>query len=532
MDPFDLIGDEGRGSEDIIMLSIHPHKLIFSKEMKNDGEILCRWCLYPVKDAHFNCKDCSFSLHKSCADDVVRKWSYHRWTSINEDEDGCNKYFMKNMRMDAIIEVYYCCICGEIVSESHPSYVCRDCDMFLHKSCVSDLPREVKHVFHRKHLLFLLSNCKRYDTCDLNGAFVYYCKCCTLTLDIKRALQRLPLCLQEPENHKHQFIPFMRSEYSFPCDACGPRIENFGSSGESFLCTICHIIVHDDCISRPHTINILHHDHPLTHTFFFLLKDEDIPPVDQLNCRICRTKFDKDFGGYYCVDCQFVTHVGCAIENQISTNNSIVNAKEANVDLVREIELTEDEFPRQIKHFSHEHKLSRSDEMEYKCCDGCIRPISHPFYRCVECGFFLHKTCIDLPNQIRPVFHDHPLTLLPRGPDDNGTFRCSCCYSDCHGFVYASEECKNFYVDVRCASIPLNIRHPGHDHRLSFTRIPSHNRYCYSCSSKAEYLFQCNECPFDIDYRCATLSSTVRYWDHEHPLALTYHTNDDGSDAY
>ncbi|XP_038685701.1 uncharacterized protein LOC119985478 [Tripterygium wilfordii] len=160
------------------------------------------------------------------------------------------------------------------------------------------------------------------------------------------------------------------------------------------------------------------------------------------------------------------------------------------------------------------------------------RPISHPFYRCVECGFFLHKTCIDLPNQIRPVFHDHPLTLLPSAPHDNGTFECSLCSNNCHGFVYACEECKNFYADVRCASIPLNIRHPGHDHRLSFTRIHNYNSYCYSCSSKDAYLFKCNECPFDIDYRCATLPSTARYWDHEHPLVLTYHTNDDGSDAY
>ncbi|XP_038685501.1 uncharacterized protein LOC119985314 [Tripterygium wilfordii] len=463
-DPFDLIGEEGRGSEDIIMLSIHPHKLIFSEEMKNDGEILCRWCLDPVKDATYNCKDCSFSLHKSCAD-VVRGWRYHWWTSFNKNEDGCNN----------------CCICGEIVSDSHPSYVCRICNMVLHKSCVSDLPREFKHVVHREHPLFLLSNCKRYGTCDRNGAFVYYCEYCTFTLDIKRALQRQPLCLQEPENHKHEFIPLMRSEYSFPCDACGFITRNFGSSSESFLCTICQIIVHDDCISLPHTIKIFHHDHPLTNTFFFLLKDEDIPPVDQLNCRICRTKFDKDFGGYYCVDCQFVTHVGCALENQISTNNSIVNAQEAIVDSVREIELTEDEFPLQIKHFSHEHKLSLSDEMEDKCCAGCIRPISHPFYRCVECGFFLHKTCIDLPNQIRPVFHDHPLTLLPSAPRDNWTFQCSLCHTYCHGFVYACEECKNFYADVRCASIPLNIRHPGHDHKLSFTRIPSYNgRYCYS----------------------------------------------------
>ncbi|XP_038685702.1 uncharacterized protein LOC119985479 [Tripterygium wilfordii] len=358
-DRFDLIGEEGRGSEDIILLSIHPHNLVFSEEMKNDEEILCGWCLDPVKDATYNCKDCSFSLHKSCAD-VVGETRYHWWTSINEDEDKC----------------YNCCICGEIVLDIHLSCACLLCGIHLHKSCASDLPRELKHVVHRKHPLFLLSNC---GTCDGSGAFVYFCKCCTFTLDGKTALQR-PLCLQEPENHKHQFIPFMRSEYSFPCDACGLEIENFGSLGGSFLCTICQIIVHDDCISLPHTINIFHHDHPLTHTFFFLLIKEDIPPVDQLNCRICRTKFDKDFGGYYCVECQFVTHVGCAIENQISTNNSIVNAQEAIVDLVREIELTEDEFPLQIKHFSHEHKLSRSDEMEDKCCDGCIRPVGSWFW--------------------------------------------------------------------------------------------------------------------------------------------------------
>ncbi|XP_038686519.1 uncharacterized protein LOC119986054 [Tripterygium wilfordii] len=512
--PFELILKE-RSERETIRISFHPHELILSEEMKkNDQQILCRWCLKQVKDANYYCKECSFFVHESCAVHILRLPD-HNWTSINEDQDGC----------------YNCCWC-EIVSDSPPSYVCRKCNVFLHKSCAWKLPYEIKHVFHRKHPLLLLPNCKRDDMYSVHDdSALYHCYCCNFTLDRKTALQQT-LCLQEPESHKHQFIPFMRSDFSSPCDACGLKFEKSGSSVGSFLCIMCQIIAHEHCTSLPHTISIFHHNHPLTHTFFFLFKEEDMPLVDQLNCRICHTKVDKDFGGYYCACCHFATHVGCAIRNQISTNDRIVHGQDSIVDPFKEIELTEDDLPIVIKHFSHEHKLSRSDEIEDKCCDGCIRPISHPFYRCAECDFFLHKACIDLPNQITPAFHKHPLTLLPSTIDDiNAIFRCSLCYNDCHGFVYSCEECKNFYVDVRCASIPLNFRHPGHDHILSFTRTNNSDK-CDSCSSKNIYLFRCNECPFGIDYRCATLPSIARYWFHDHHLVLTYHTIDDGSDAY
>ncbi|XP_038685493.1 uncharacterized protein LOC119985306 [Tripterygium wilfordii] len=370
-----------RNEREGIWLSIHPHQLILSEEMKDDDEeILCRWCLDKVKDAHYyNCEDCSFSLHESCAAHTL-SGSNHNWTSINEEEDGC----------------YNCCwCCGEIVSvsDSSPSYVCRTCKVFLHESCGSNLPREIKHVFHRKHPLFLLPTCisnhKYFDT------FFYCCHCCKFTLDMKTALEQPPLCLQEPENYKHQFIPLMSSDYSGPCDACGRGFAQFGVLNGPFLCTICRIVVHDKCTSLPHTINILHHNHPLTHTFLILLKEEDMPSVDQINCPICRYKLRTDCGIYYCAGCHFATHVSCGIDNQIiSTKNPIVHVQDAIVDPFNKIKLTEDELPVDIKHFSHEHILRLCDEIEDKCCDGCIRPISHPFYRTII-------------RHITPFFH-HP----------------------------------------------------------------------------------------------------------------------------
>lgn len=52
---------------------------------------------------------------------------------------------------------------------------------------------------------------------------------------------------------------------------------------------------------------------------------------------------------------------------------------------------------KEIKHFSHLHKLKLNDEYGIdKNCDACIRSILPPFYSCAQCEFFLHKSCTKL----------------------------------------------------------------------------------------------------------------------------------------
>lgn len=84
--------------------------------------------------------------------------------------------------------------------------------------------------------------------------------------------------------------------------------------------------------------------------------------------------------------------------------------------IVKKIIVSEDEIEiaKGIKHFSHKHDLKLIDEVENnKQCNGCLRVILPPFYSCVKCNFFLHKSCIKFPRKKR-----HPSTLtysLPKG---------------------------------------------------------------------------------------------------------------------
>ena len=55
----------------------------------------------------------------------------------------------------------------------------------------------------------------------------------------------------------------------------------------------------------------------------------------------------------------------------------------------------------EIDHFNHEHhlKLYNDKALNNEKCDGCIQTILPPFYSCVKCNFFLHKSCAQLPRK-------------------------------------------------------------------------------------------------------------------------------------
>ena len=70
---------------------------------------------------------------------------------------------------------------------------------------------------------------------------------------------------------------------------------------------------------------------------------------------------------------------------------------------VKNIKVREDgtEIATEIQHFSHEHELKLSDDevLNIEKCDGCVQAIFPPFYRSVNCSFFLHESCAKLPRK-------------------------------------------------------------------------------------------------------------------------------------
>ncbi|KAK9196520.1 hypothetical protein WN943_004649 [Citrus x changshan-huyou] len=76
-------------------------------------------------------------------------------------------------------------------------------------------------------------------------------------------------------------------------------------------------------------------------------------------------------------------------------------------------------------------------------------PAGH--YGCVECKYFLHKTCAELPNEINHFLHpQHPLTLIA---EFNSYNYCNACTDLSDGFFYDFFKC-NFCIHSTCSSLP------------------------------------------------------------------------------
>lgn len=95
---------------------------------------------------------------------------------------------------------------------------------------------------------------------------------------------------------------------------------------------------------------------------------------------------------------------------------------------IKAISLTDDTAiaPDYINHWAHkDHPLVLSDQLKKNntiemvnrdddqilLCDGCVRPILiDQFYGCVQCNFFLHRVCAELPPKLQHASHpEHEL---------------------------------------------------------------------------------------------------------------------------
>ncbi|GLT51379.1 hypothetical protein SLA2020_247940 [Shorea laevis] len=201
------------------------------------------------------------------------------------------------------------------------------------------------------------------------------------------------------------------------------------------------------------------------------------------------------------------------------------------------------------KNFIHKHPLHFFEEWSnnvhgetrgVNCSSGCGQPISTQFYACIDCKFFLHKSCSELPLNITHPFHDiHPLTLLAKEP-----YSAACNF--CGKFlvtqlVYHCSSCK-FDLDIKCALLPefLNGDFPKFDHHihvehpLFFIKNLSHEvKLCSSCycsvcleqlSSDASF-YTCVVCKLFLHESCSEteLPLNINHPFHEkHTLTLNF----------
>ncbi|XAR67955.1 hypothetical protein NMG60_11002911 [Bertholletia excelsa] len=187
----------------------------------------------------------------------------------------------------------------------------------------------------------------------------------------------------------------------------------------------------------------------------------------------------------------------------------------------------------EVKHFSHDHSLTfnempRDNAKQFNCY-ACEQSISGPFYDCKRCLFFLHESCVELPQDLTHFCHPkHPLILRPNPPTSYSNCVCDICRKDCTRFIYHCSSCK-FDVDINCALVVRNIQqrveHTCHQHQL----IPLQKLalfLCDACGTEhkgSSYL--CTSCGFWAIQQCVSLPTTIKLREncHSHPLKLTYY---------
>ncbi|KAK9275870.1 hypothetical protein L1049_023143 [Liquidambar formosana] len=184
----------------------------------------------------------------------------------------------------------------------------------------------------------------------------------------------------------------------------------------------------------------------------------------------------------------------------------------------------------EIQHFSHDHPLILRNKKKNSVdnCYGCDLPIwGGPSYGCNQCeDFILHKSCIELPQQIQhPVHPQHPLILLRETLSDVATRYCDACGKWCFGFVFECAAC-DFDLDVQCSSQVPTISYEGHEHLLiPLAKFISRRRVCNFCGTRCDrFVFRCVECDFNVHKLCAELPQQIRHPFHPpHPLSLGNH---------
>ncbi|XP_050272553.1 uncharacterized protein LOC126715792 isoform X2 [Quercus robur] len=412
-----------------------------------------------------------------------------------------------------------CTGCGEAIVGS--CVCCGKCSFLLHNSCAK-LPRELQLPIHDKHPLVLQITKNDEGTYKCNYCnlvckhFFYHCPLCKFVLDVKCASSLQSIL--EVEIHDHPLALFQGS-ISFTCNFCGKKGQD-----KPCQCALCGIWFHHKCAFLPHMVKHMRHKHPLNLTK--LLKTDQ--SEDRL-CQFCVKKLETNYGIYYCSSCDYVVHLDCAIDNfGMELTLERESKDEELFESTTRVGKDKIEVPIEIKHFSHEHELKLTDELEnYEICDGCIRPIFPPFYKCAQCSFFLHKSCVELPNKKQHPFHMHTLTMKSRRPM---LARCDVCELFTNGFTYECSICSGFELDVSCSLIPEKLTHVGHEHSLILSSTTLDEK-CSACNYKMK-IFRCTKCEFTLDFGCATLPLTVKHRQHEHLFTLRYSAEDNSGEYY
>ncbi|AEE82186.1 DC1 [Arabidopsis suecica] len=266
---------------------------------------------------------------------------------------------------------------GELASH----FLCQGCNGKNHKE-YNKAPAEIKHPFHPKHPLLLvslqmLSSTRKCYCCDedLKNIF-YYCSACEFAVNFACVQKPPELSMHHPKWHEHTLALFP-TQTPFPCSICALTHSSgpfYTSSGPFYTCPPCDFVIHQKCFSLPRVIRISRHPHRISFTPSF-------DPEKYWSCGVCRRKIENDYGCYSCVKdgCSYAAHSKCATQTNVWDGKELEGEPEEDMD--EEVESFVTISDGIIQHFSHEHHHMRLDvntDRDYdenKLCQACTTPI-------------------------------------------------------------------------------------------------------------------------------------------------------------
>ncbi|KAJ9537617.1 hypothetical protein OSB04_030350 [Centaurea solstitialis] len=455
-----------------------------------------------------------------------------------------------------------CYGCQEPIT-SGLAYVCITCSHFLHETCAELAPTFIHHQ-HPVHPLTLEDNiytsrwfCNVCGKRHIIGGFSYCCSPCDFDVCVKcvsvaaaqkataAALEKEALTKLKHKGHPEHTLTLQLRPATFHCDAC-----NIDERDLFYRCDGCEFWIHKTCAFLDPTIHHPGHpNHPLVLVFSL--------PSNFYNyayfCAFCNKCIQRNDWLYHCANCRYFAHIKCALNAEYPSTTSDTTGTSVPQEPLGELlhfpmsnaftdplkvlnskkTAQDDEEKKEITNWSHNHTLRLNVEPQgnntpnsgcsddIKLCNGCARPISHPYYNCKDgCSFILHKYCAELPLTLEHRLHPNHMLFLVSISRGKRYHRCDGCFSDGNTFMYKCETCK-FDLDVNCAFLPNMIKHESHKHPL--IQVIDPKPFCKACDNQQSSIsYACKECDFQLCIYCAVRSPrslTHRYCKgHEIPL--------------
>ncbi|GLT50174.1 hypothetical protein SLA2020_236800 [Shorea laevis] len=443
----------------------HPHPLVLVEDQEMDSISIiyyCSACHQRVEGSSYNCSECDFHLHKSCAE-LPRE--------INHP-----------FHLDHPLILY----------DQRPKK-CPDVNFWGCNSCR-----------------------KSYK------GFIYYCSPCEFGIKPKYAFFEDVI---KSKNHEHPFTLLSRP-FSFICDACGTDgeycIPHVCPACDIVVHKECISLPQNILITRhDHPVSHIYflEEEGVEGRACKICHDEIKTEHGCYHCRGCNyfvhvaCAMDKDI---------FIRQYEVTDEHQ---NPNQINlgwliGEPSITRVLKEKRIGEEVIAIEIEHFDHGCKLILCDDVkDEKCCDGCRLSISTSFYYCAECNYILHKRCAELLIKTRYWAFKETFTL-----QSYRYFRCDFCCFYGSGLTYISDG-SAWKCCISCSLIPDTVTTQGHRHQVFFDhKFAFKCSICVNDhQKKGPFTCRRKECDhFAVNYTHLVLPNTARYKHDAHPLVLTH----------